>query len=164
MFKIGDKVVCPTQGIGVISTILNREFKGESIRYYEINIQNTTMKMTIPVERANNSHIRLVSNYDDIQSKLNTIQDYFIEYDEIKKSSVKERIEENNRRIKEGTLNDYLGVICDLTQISKNATLNATDKQALSAAKKILIVEIAAAKDISADEAETLLDSALSIS
>ena len=43
MFNIGDKVVYPSQGIGVISDIEKREFKGEKQDYYKIKIFNNTM-------------------------------------------------------------------------------------------------------------------------
>ena len=59
MFNIGDKVVYPSQGIGVISDIEKREFKGEKQDYYKIKIFNNTMILSLPVSRAYVSNLRL---------------------------------------------------------------------------------------------------------
>ena len=48
MFNIGDKIVYPSQGIGVIDIIEEKEFKGEKQKYYTIQLCNNTMKLTLP--------------------------------------------------------------------------------------------------------------------
>ena len=71
MFNIGDKIVYPGQGIGVIDCIEEREFKGEKQKFYKIDIFNSTMKLTYPMNRIEDSNIRLVSESKVIDSYLN---------------------------------------------------------------------------------------------
>lgn len=51
MFNVGDKIVYPGQGVGIISCIEEREFKGEKQNFYEIDIVNSTMKLKLPASR-----------------------------------------------------------------------------------------------------------------
>lgn len=46
LFNIGDKIVYPGQGIGVVDCIEEMEFKGEKQNYYKIDIVNSTMKLS----------------------------------------------------------------------------------------------------------------------
>lgn len=163
MFKIGDKVVCPTQGVGIVTEIVDRDFKGESLSYYQINIVNSTMKMTIPVDRAENLNIRLLSDKENVDNCINNIESFFINYDDIKNYSVKERMEANNKRLKLGTLEDHMGVVCDLTQMRENGNLNSSERHMLNQTRKILVSEISEVEAIDKAKAEELLDNALKL-
>ena len=67
MFNIGDKIVYPGQGIGVVDCIEEMEFKGERQNYYKIDIVNSTMKLKLPVSRVEFTNIRLISNSKEIK-------------------------------------------------------------------------------------------------
>ena len=95
MFNVGDKIVYPGQGVGIISCIEEREFKGEEQNFYEIDIVNSTMKLKLPASRFENANIRLVSDSEEIDNSLKDIVNYTEEVDNLQKSVKRER-EENN--------------------------------------------------------------------
>ena len=158
MFNIGDKIVYPNQGIGVIDIIEEKEFKGEREKYYTIHLFNNTMKLTLPLSRIEPSNMRLISDSKTLDSSLENIDKFLDDTDEFAKINFKERKAINEVKIKSGTLDDYLEVICNLTQLKKEHSLNSSEKQMLNSTKKIVIEEISQSKNLSNDEATSLLD------
>lgn len=161
MFNIGDKIVYPNQGIGVIDSIEKREFKGEKQDYYNIDIFNSNMKLSLPISRIEDTNIRLVSNSNDIDSNLSNFSNFIVDMEEIKKITSKERMITNNKKLKEGRVNSYLDVICNLTQAMKYGNININEKQVLKATKSLVVEEISYSKDLSKEEASVLLEKAI---
>lgn len=158
MFNIGDKIVYPSQGIGVIDEIEEKEFKGEKQAYYTIKLYNNNMKLTLPFSRIEMSNMRLVSDSKTLDNCLKHINKFIVEIDGLNKINFKERKTVNELKIKSGALDDYLEVICNLTQLKMEQNLNSSEKQMLANAKKIVIEEICQSKNLSNDEAADLLD------
>lgn len=163
LFNIGDKIVYPSQGVGVIDNIEQKEFNGEMNTYYNIHIINSTMKLMLPESRIDVSNIRLISNGNLIDETLNKIDEYIVEVDVNAEKNCKQRMIDNNLRFKSGTLKDYAEVISTLTKINQNHTLNSSEKQMLNNTKKIFIEEISSSKNISNLEASDILDDSLKI-
>lgn len=161
MFNIGDKIVYPCQEIGVIDCIEEREFKGEKQKFYKIDIFNSTMKLTYPMNRIEDSNIRLVSESKDIDSYLEDFSKTTLTVEEIKSTTAKERMSINSKKIKDGTLKDYLDVILNLSEVMKNGNINANEKQVLNSTKSLVAEEISQSKNISLDEEKNLLDESL---
>lgn len=163
MFNIGDKIVYPSQGIGVIESIEEREFKGEKQNYYKIDIFNSSMKLTLPISKAEGVNIRLINDSKTIDNDLLELDKFLSGSEEIKKTNAKERMLVNSKKIKTGVLNDYLDVICNLTEVMRNGNINANEKQVLTATKALVIEEIRQSKDITKEEAEKILENAINM-
>ena len=58
-------------------------------------------------------------------------------------------------------LNDYLDVICNLTQVMQVGNINANEKQVLNSTKSLVVEEISQSKDLSKEEASELLENAI---
>ena len=164
MFNIGDKIVYPSQGIGVIDEIEEKEFKGEKQEYYTIQLYSNNMKLTLPSSRIETSIMRLISDSKTLDNCLKHINKFIVEIDGLSKVNFKERKTINELKIKSGALDDYLEVICNLTQLKMEQNLNSSEKQMLANTKKIVIEEISQSKNLSNDEAANLLDISMSFS
>ncbi|GAA0077476.1 CarD family transcriptional regulator [Clostridium sp. CTA-5] len=158
MFNVGDIVVYPNQGVGMVDVIEERTFKGEAQSYYKIHLFNNTMKLTLPCSKAEISNIRLISDSKILDNNLKNINEFVTNIDDLNKSNFKERAAINNTKIKSGTLEDYLEVFCNLTQIKIQHQLNSSEKDMLRKTKRMLIEEISQSKNLSNDEASNLLD------
>ena len=157
-FNIGDKIVYPNQGVGVIDLIEEKEFKGKKEKYYKIHLINNTMRLSLPLSRVKTSNMRLISDAKTLDSKLNHIRDYVNEVEELAKINYKERNELYSNKVKSGKLEDLLEIISNLTELKTIHNLNSMEKMILRNTKKILIDEIAQSKRISIDEASYLLN------
>ncbi|MEG0295063.1 MAG: CarD family transcriptional regulator [Clostridium sp.] len=160
MFNIGDKIVYPNQGVGVIDVIEEKAFKDTMLQYYKIHLINSTMKLMLPSTRLEDSNIRLASDSSSLDNTLNNINDFISKNDSL---DAKERIKLNTQKLQSGTLADYAEIISNLTSANKEHALNASEKQILTNAKKILIDEISLTKNITNLEATNLLDSSLEL-
>lgn len=158
MFKVGDRIVYPSQGVGVIDFIEDIEFNGEMQSYYKIHLLNSTMKVSLPVNRVDSANIRLVSNGMTIDDNLENINKFTTDINELNSSNFKERLNINSKKFKSGTLKDYLEVICNLTQVKTQSHLNSNEQKMLDTTKKFLVEEICQSKNLQTIEAETLLE------
>lgn len=157
-FNIGDKIVYPNQGVGVIDFIEEKEFKGRMEKYYKIHLINNTMRLSLPLSRVISANMRLISDSETLDSKLNCMKDYVKEVEKLARINYKERNEIYSTKVKSGTLEDLLEIISNLTELKTIHNLNSMEKMILRNTKKILIDEIAQSKKISIDEASCLLE------
>jgi len=59
-FKVKQQVVYPSQGVGVITEIFEKEFNGEKTLYYKIYVEVSDMVVMVPVNNAKNLGIRSI--------------------------------------------------------------------------------------------------------
>jgi CarD family transcriptional regulator len=158
MYHVGDKVAHPGHGGCVIQGVCDKEFRGETKRYYVL-IPSADPNTTIldPVES-----VRLIGLRDIISA---------IQADSILASMAMEArawIKDHTQRrqyyeriLKEGELMDIAAMIKEISDHNQNVTLSKSDKDQLQKAKKKLASEIALAKGIAFDDALDLLKGAV---
>ena len=67
MFNVGDKVVYPMHGAGIIEAIENREILGKVKKYYILRMPIGDMKLMIPVSTVEEAGLRQVVDADTVQ-------------------------------------------------------------------------------------------------
>ncbi|ACD53896.1 transcription factor YdeB [Clostridium botulinum] len=159
MFNVGDKVVYPMQGIGIVQRIEEKLFCGKKKKYCIIQMLKNNLEIMIPIDRLPNSKLRMINDINTLEDILNNIGD--TSNPEEADLPSKQRYEINLNKIKSGLLEDSLDVFYNLTLINKNKALNSTEKQILNTAQKFLIDEIRVIKDISENEATKILKSSI---
>lgn len=144
MFKIGDKAVYPTQGVGIIEAIEAREFSGARCEFYILRIVDSDMTIMVPVGNANQVGLRgliekgkVGSIYGILEEKRKDGQIF---------ASWSRRQREYNDKIKTGNLCDVAEVLRDLYQIREDKDLSYGEKKVLDLARKLLVKEIALAE------------------
>ncbi|SFU83580.1 transcriptional regulator, CarD family [Clostridium sp. DSM 8431] len=157
MFKKGDVIVYPNQGIGVIDLIESREFKGDIKTFYNIHLLNNSLKLMMPESKIENSNIRLISDLNSLNSSLEKFKNLKPNANKLDNTNCKERLEHNSSKIKSGTFEDFLEVYSDLLYVRRQHSLNSSENQMFNKTKKILIEEISQVKGISRKDAENML-------
>lgn len=146
MFKIGEKVVHPLYGAGLI-----KEITQENI--YELELDNGRMIMSVPIDNAEQIGLRRVHTSVEINFLLEKIQTDDREVD----LNWSKRYKDNLQKIKSGKLLLVAQVVRDLIKIDKGKGLSTGEKKMLNNAKKILISEVACVKHIGEKDAEKLI-------
>jgi len=159
LFKIGDKIVYPMQGTGIIKGIEEKEFLGEKRHYYIIKMLTNNMKVMIPVNKMSDSNVRLISDATTLEKVLLKFHNKRSKPNETLTSKQRQQI--NMQKIKSGSLQETAEVVLDLTHLNKKKPLNSSEKQMLTTAQRFLIDEISLIKKITVDEAEDLLYSSI---
>ncbi|WP_074042308.1 CarD family transcriptional regulator [Desnuesiella massiliensis] len=156
MFNIGDKVVYPMQGAGIIESIQEKEMLGEKQQYYIIKILISKMEIMIPFNRIQSSNLRPINDEATLESTLQFFSNEATDSQEI--IPAKQRYQINMDKIKSGSLKQGAEVIRDLTRMNSIKTLNSSEKQMLMNAKRFLISEMILIKGFTEEQADDLLN------
>ena len=149
-FKINQKVVYPSQGVGIVKEVFEKKFKDESVPYYKIYIEASDMVVMVPVANAENLGIRQIVSAKEAQEALNLLSDDF----EPITSDWKLRYQMNLDLLKKGTVKDIATIVRCLYNRSKVKELPILERKLYDSAKKLLEDEIAFALGKTSKEVE----------
>ena len=155
MFLIGDKVVYPMQGIGIIDRIEDKIFSGKNREYIIVKILSNNLEIMIPSDKISNSNLRKITDNSTLEDVL---FDLTSKNNNSEGISAKERYQNNMTKIKSGSLKDSAEVVYDLILMNREKSLNASEKQLFNTAHKFLVQEVSFIKDISETEAIDFLN------
>ena len=156
-FSMNQTVVYPSQGVGKITDILKKEFKGEMVYYYKIYLEDSDMYVMVPVMNSGALGIRAIVSAAEAKKALESISDDF----EPPTSDWKLRYQMNLDLLKKGTINDIAAIVRCLYHRSKVKELPILERKLYDNAKKLLEDEIAEAMGISTSEVEAMLHAKL---
>ncbi|PDZ26499.1 transcription factor YdeB [Bacillus toyonensis] len=148
MFQIGDNIVYPMHGAGIIEAIEEKEFSGKKQQYYVIKMSIRNMQVMIPTGKILSSSIRPVT---DILA-LKHIIHIFQHGESDKLLPWKQRYKVNTDKIKTGEIQDGAEVVRDLMRMKKEKALNTSEKKMLDNAHEFLISELGLIKGITENQ------------
>lgn len=149
LFEIGDNIVYPMHGAGVIEGIEEKEIQGEKLRYFIIKMPSSNMEVMIPMNKIPNSRIRPIVDISTLKAVLLKFNQGEID----RTLSWKQRYNANMEKMRTGKIEEGVEVIRDLNRINKEKTLNSSEKQMLDSAKKIFISELGLVKNYTENQA-----------
>ena len=149
-FKVDQKVVYPSQGVGIVKEIFEKTFKDQNILYYKIYIEASDMMVMIPVSKAQDLGIRQIVSKEEAEEALKLLSDEF----EPITSDWKLRYQMNLDLLKKGTVKDIATIVRCLYNRSKVKELPIMERKLYESAKKLLEDEISFALGKTAKEIE----------
>lgn len=157
MFNIGDKVVYPMHGAGVIEGIEEKEILGEKRKYYVMKMPIGDMKVMIPVDNVEEIGIREIIDNEDMEKVLDILKG-----DQTKMpQNWNRRYRLNMEKIKSGDIFEIAAVVRNLMIRDAEKGLSTGERKMLNSAKQMLISEIVLASDYDPEETERLIDDAV---
>lgn len=157
MFSIGEHIVYPLQGVGLIKDIEEKTFKGKTILYYIIYLEISDMTVMIPVHKSVELGIRPIVSPKEAKQALESISS---SYEPIS-IDWKMRYQNNLDLLKEGTVTSIAAVVQTLYHRSKVKELPVQERKLYDSALKILTDEISFALDKPAKDIGALIFSRL---
>ena|SRR5256714_8679848 len=157
-FHIGDKVVYPNHGVGVVEQIGSRTIGSSIQKFYTLKIQASSLKVEIPFNNVAAVGLRRVIRSNDITKILTYLTDGECE---IPNNDWKFRFKENSDKMRTGSLLEVAGVLKSLLLLNQTKPLSFREKKMLERARYLLVSEMAMAKNVNDTEIETLLTRAL---
>lgn len=157
LFSIGDRVVYPMHGAGIIEAIEEREILGLRKQYYIMKLPIGDMKVMIPVDGVDGVGLRQVIGQEDLTRVLDVLAG------ERTKMSTNwnRRYRANAEKLKSGNIFEVAEVVRNLTLREKEKGLSTGERKMLDSAKQILVSEVVLARNIPEAEAHTLLNQAM---
>jgi CarD family transcriptional regulator, regulator of rRNA transcription len=157
-FHIGDKVVYPNHGVGVIEQISSRT-NGETVEnFYLLKINASSLKVMVPFHNVNNVGLRRVVKNGEILK----IVEFLTDGECDNNADWKDRFKENSERMRSGSLLDVAAVLKGLLVLNQSKPLSFREKKMLERARYLLVSELAMAKSCEEPEVEEMLGKALS--
>lgn len=157
MFKVGDKLVYPMHGAGVVESIEDKVILGENRSYYIIRILHGRMQVMVPVKGSEQVGLRAITDHSGIQLMMDTLALESTPMDD----NWNRRNRDNMDRLKTGTVDQVAGVVRNLMRVDKVKKLSTGEKKLLNNARQILIGEIALVEGVSEEEAAVMIDNAV---
>jgi len=157
-FHIGDKVVYPNHGVGIIEQISSRTIGASVEKFYLLKIKASSLKVMVPFNNVNSVGLRRVVRNGEIQK----ILDFLTDGECSNNTDWKYRFKENSERMRTGSLLEVAGVLKGLLMLNQSKPLSFREKKMLERARYLLVSELAMAKNCEEPQIEDLLNKALS--
>jgi CarD family transcriptional regulator len=157
MFDIGDKVVHPTHGAGLVTSIKKQDLLEQYHRYYVIELAVDNRKLMIPVSKAEEIGLRSISQgaalsqvWHTLGAAARTLPDDY-----------KRRQERIQEKLKTGDAIEVAEVIRDLSALRRDDHLTSFDTKLLERAQQFLACEVALVEDVQVGKAERMISETL---
>ena len=152
MFNIGDKVVYPMHGAGIIQDIEEKNILGEKTAYYIIKMPGE-VKVMVPTAKAEEIGMRNIID-GETASKV---------FQVLETDSTEMSLNWNKRykmkKMKRGDIYEVADVVRNLIFKQKERGLSTGEKKMLLNAKQILVSELTLAENAQKEAIEELVDS-----
>ena len=157
MFSIGDLVVHPMHGAGVIDDIIREKVTGVVKEYYVFKMPVGGLVLKIPVSNSHIIGIREIISRQDAEMLFDAIPGLTIESN----ANWNKRYQENMLRMKSGDLYEVARVVKTLMHRERARGLSTGERKMLHTARQIIVSEIVLAEESEYHEVELRLDQAM---
>ena len=159
MFNVGDKIVYPMHGAGVIDAIEEKDILGEKQAYYILKMPGE-VKVMVPTAKAEEIGVRSIIDKSSAEKVFRVL-----ESDETEMSmNWNKRYRDNMDKMKSGDIYKVADVVRNLSFKQKEKGLSTGEKKMLNNAKQILVSELVLTEHATQDEIEQMVDSKISTS
>ncbi|MBZ5562706.1 MAG: CarD family transcriptional regulator [Acidobacteriia bacterium] len=156
-FQIGDKVVYPNQGVGIVEQISTRNLTGQPEMFYLLKLNASSLRVMVPTSSVVNVGLRRVARNTEIGTILG-----YLEKGRVKApQDWKGRFKENSEKMRNGSLQDVAEVFKSLLLLNQAKPLSFREKKMLDRSWQLLVDEIAIARGMAKETVEGQLVKAL---
>lgn len=156
-FKIGDKVVYPNHGLGVIEQIEKRSIGDRMEEFLRLRIVGNDSTVMVPRGNTANVGLRPIVSRKEIESVFDVLKDTRIKvFDDWKG-----RFQENSDKMRTGSITEVAMVFKSLTHLSLQKNLSYRERRMLDRARYLIVSEIAEVEKMKTEDVEIKVDKAV---
>jgi len=156
-FKVGDRVVYPHHGAAVIEGKEKRVFDGQKTDYFVLRITYGDLKVSIPVDKADEIGLREVINDEEVEEVFAVLR----KKEARMPTNWSRRFKNHVEKLKSGDIYQVAEVVRNLSLREADKGLSAGEKRMLARARQILVSELTFALNVDEETAESRLDDVL---
>jgi len=156
-FSIGDKVVYPNHGVGIIEQISSRTIDNRVEKFYLLKIKASSLKVMVPFHNVETVGLRRVVRNGEVLKIIEFLSDGKCE----NAADWKDRFKDNSDKMRTGSLLDVAIVLKGLLLLGQTKSLSFREKKMLERTRYLLVSELAMSKNVEESVIEDLLDRAL---
>ncbi len=156
-FQIGEKVVYPNQGVGVIENISTRSFGSRPEHFYLLRLSANSLTVMVPFSHVGDIGLRKITRNGEIGKVL-----VFLSSGRCRRcGDWKNRFKENTEKMRSGSLLEVAEVLKGLLLQQTEKPLSFREKKMLDRARQMLLTEVATSRELNEIAAIDLLRKAL---
>ena len=156
-FAVGDKVVYPHHGAAIIEGKEKRVFDGQKTDYFVLRITYGDLKVSIPVDKADEIGLREVINDEEVEEVFAVLR----KKEARMPTNWSRRFKNHVEKLKSGDIYQVAEVVRNLSIREADKGLSAGEKRMLARARQILVSELTFALNVDEEAAEARLDDVL---
>ena len=137
-FDIGDKVIYPNHGLGVIERIEDKTILGTTCGFYSLRMATSDTTVLVPVDNVGDVGLRRAIGDHEVKKLFTLLGNGKIENHQ----NWKGRFKDNSDKMRTGSIYDVVDVLKSLNHLSQSKNLSFREKRMLDRAKFLVISEI----------------------
>lgn len=156
-FEIGDKVIYPNHGLGVIERIEDKTILGTTCGFYSLRMATSDTTVLVPVDNVSDVGLRRAIGDHEVKKLFTLLGNGKIENHQ----NWKGRFKDNSDKMRTGSIYDVIDVLKSLNHLSQSKNLSFREKRMLDRAKFLVISEISEVMNESDEAVEERVEKAL---
>ena len=156
-FEVGDKVIYPNHGLGIVERIEDKTILGTTCGFYHLRIVANDTTVLVPLANVDGVGLRRAIGDEEVERLFTLLGDGKIDNHQ----NWKGRFKDNSDKMRSGSIYEVADVLKSLTFLAKSKSLSFREKRMLDRAKFLIISEVSEVKRESAPAIEARVDRAL---
>ena len=156
-FEVGDKVIYPNHGLGIVERIEEKTILGTTCGFYHLRIVANETTVLVPVSNVDGVGLRRAISDEDVERLFGLLGDGKIDNHQ----NWKGRFKDNSDKMRSGSIYEVADVLKSLTFLAKSKSLSFREKRMLDRAKFLIISEVSEVMRETAAAIEGRVDHAL---
>jgi CarD family transcriptional regulator, regulator of rRNA transcription len=156
-FRVGQKVVYPNHGVGLVEKIEPGRIDGVEQLYFHLKLLGNNSRVMVPKANLDLVGLRPLCHHKEVRALFDILEDGNIDT----YKDWKGRYKQNLDKMKTGRLVDVAEVLKNLRLVSQRKSLSFREKKMYERAKQFIVSEVAHVQEIAAKEAEKRVEKAL---
>ncbi|MEZ5416849.1 MAG: CarD family transcriptional regulator [Vicinamibacterales bacterium] len=156
-FSVGDKVIYPNHGLGVVEKVEEKTILGTTCGFFHLRILSNDTTVLVPVANVDNVGLRRAIDDDEVERLFFKLGDGKID----NHANWKGRFKDNSDKMRSGSIADMADVLKSLTFLAKSKSLSFREKRMLDRAKSLIVSEVSEVMRVTAGEIENRVEQAL---
>jgi len=156
-FEVGDKVIYPNHGLGIVERIEEKTILGTTCGFYHLRIVANETIVLVPLSNVDGVGLRRAITDEEVERLFGLLGDGKIDNHQ----NWKGRFKDNSDKMRSGSIYDVADVLKNLTFLAKSKSLSFREKRMLDRAKFLIISEVSEVMRLTAVDIEARVDTAL---
>jgi CarD family transcriptional regulator len=156
-FEVGDKVIYPNHGLGIVERIEDKTILGTTCGFYHLRIVANDTTVLVPVSNVDGVGLRRAISDEEVERLFGLLGDGKIDNHQ----NWKGRFKDNSDKMRSGSIYEVADVLKSLTFLAKSKSLSFREKRMLDRAKFLIISEVSEVMRESAAAIEGRVERAL---
>ena len=156
-FEVGDKVIYPNHGVGVVKRIETKTILGTTCGFYSLRMASSDTTVLVPIDNVEGVGLRGAIAGTEVKKLFILLGNGKIDYHQ----NWKGRFKDNSDKMRTGSIYDVIDVLKNLNFLSQTKNLSFREKRMLDRARFLVVSEVSEVTSEASDAVEEKVNKAL---